>query len=259
MRAEPLLLALLLLAAAPATGAELKDGDVTPGGSTIIEGRDPGADAARVTVEGVYLDTIEAHLARHFGPHESVFHETASEYVHIDLLPLPPTPGRPFWLVVTAGMSDRAMTVPPFEGAADWDRAELMIALPPDWAPDAAGLNAPDRWYALGALKFLARYPHRFATFFGPGHTIGNWQEGPSIGHDTRMDGFLIDWAWDLPEEACCAVAPDGEVINFYLVTPLNPEEMTFKLDRGAEALTARLRAAGAIPVYRPGRPPVVP
>lgn len=245
----------ILVAAANCAAAEgLGNGDVTPGGSTIIMGRDPGADAAQVTVEGVYLDTVMAHVAEHFGPSATVLSETASEYVHIDLIPVPPGPDHPYWLFVTSGMSDRAMTMPPLQGATDWDRAELMIALPPDWAPDLEGFRDDARWYPLGALEYLARYPHSAATFFGPGHTIGNWQDALTIGPGTRMDSFLIDWPDALPEAACCATAPDGETIHFYMVYPLYPEELALKLDKGSDLLLERLRAAEATLVFDPAR-----
>lgn len=214
-----------------------------------------------MAVEGVYFDTIAAHVERHFGPSDQVFHELVSEFVHVDLLPVPPAPGRPYWLIVTAGMSDRAMTVnhPGLtdEAARDaWDRAELMLALPADWAADFADLQTEERFYPLGGLKNLARYPHGAATFLAPGHTIDIWLPGDQTA--TELTGALIDWPYLWPEEAGSATAPDGEVIHFYMVYPLHPEEVVYKLREGSEALLMALDRAGALRVFDPARPPAV-
>jgi hypothetical protein len=60
----------------------------------------------------------------------SVWHELASDLVHIDVHVTPPSPGRPRYTLVTSGMSDRPMSVPP---GIDSRYAELMTALPADW------------------------------------------------------------------------------------------------------------------------------
>ena len=52
------------------------------------------------------------------------------------------------------------------------ERAELAIALPPDWKLDEESLK-DERWYwPIGLLKVLARLPISNDTWLGFGHTM---------------------------------------------------------------------------------------
>src|SRR6185436_4391680 len=82
-------------------------------------------------MEDSSMEAISDHVARHIGPIEMVWHEILSDLVHIDVHQIAPTADRPFWTLVTTGMSDVAMAAP--EGCEDWAFAELMICLPKDW------------------------------------------------------------------------------------------------------------------------------
>ena len=92
-----------------------------------------------------------------------------------------PTEGRPFYTVVTMGVSARPMQVP--AGAEAFRRQELVLYLPPDWNLDLeAGGDAAGWPFRL--LEFLGRSVHEYATFFAPGHTIPrHWERSrPSMG-----------------------------------------------------------------------------
>ena len=71
------------------------------------------------------LELITAHVARHVGPVAQVIHETASQFVHVDILHVLPSAKSDFHVLVTSGMSDRAMNVP--EGCDDCRFAELYL------------------------------------------------------------------------------------------------------------------------------------
>ena len=52
------------------------------------------------------------------------------------------------------------------------ERAELVIALPPDWKLDGESMEE-ERWYwPIGLLKVLARLPIASDTWLGWGHTM---------------------------------------------------------------------------------------
>ena len=160
LKAAVLLLTTVMVA--PAYNAEIQrtPGTTTSGGSQIIQGIDAPAWAATVTVEGVYLEEISAHVEKVFGPFDTVIHESVSGFIHVDVLPVPPSDARPYWTLVTVGMSDRAITVPrELTKAKDWDRAELMMVLPADWARDVDDLMSSEKAEPRNALRSMALYP----------------------------------------------------------------------------------------------------
>ena len=59
------------------------------------------------------IEAIGRHVGRYVGKVRHVFHETISDLVHIDVHLVPPQPNRDFVTLVTSGMSDRPMDVPP--------------------------------------------------------------------------------------------------------------------------------------------------
>src|ERR1044072_8556897 len=81
------------------------------------------------------LTRLDEHLERYLADGSDnafVWHEIASDLVHIDVQVFPPSPRRNYYTLVTSGMSDLPMHVPP--EAEDQRYAELMICLPPDWS-----------------------------------------------------------------------------------------------------------------------------
>src|SRR5262249_26066204 len=74
---------------------------------------------------------VERPIERSFGPIAWVSHEVASPVVHIDVHVVEPSSQRPFYTLVTSGMSDQPMTVPDKAlEAGHHELAELMICLP---------------------------------------------------------------------------------------------------------------------------------
>lgn len=59
-----------------------------------------------------FIQEISAHIEKHLGPVETVFHEVVSDTVHIDVHIVKPTVKFPFVRLVTSGMSDLPMTTP---------------------------------------------------------------------------------------------------------------------------------------------------
>src|SRR5688572_22544770 len=79
-------------------------------------------------MSGSSLEAIEGHIQAHIGNIEMVFHEIVSDLVHIDIHQVAPTEQRPYYTLISSGMSDIAMQAP--EEAPDCKYAELMLCLP---------------------------------------------------------------------------------------------------------------------------------
>lgn len=93
------------------------------------------------------MERLSDHIEQHVGPIELVFHEMNSDLVHVDVHWIKATDERPFHVLVTTGMSDLPMTVPP--GAEEHRFLELAIALPPDWNMNQADWRDEDHYWPI--------------------------------------------------------------------------------------------------------------
>ncbi len=191
-----------------------------------------------VTGDGTLIEVVDAHIQKYFGGGERdirVFHEIVSDLVHIDVYCVAPTKDRPWYYLVTSGMSERAMTVP--KGAEACRRAELCLALPPDWPLTLSGLpDDESHFWPVRWLKVLARFPHEFDTWLWWGHSMPNGDPPEPIA-DTGFAGVLLMSPLLAPEGFQEVLHPDGETIHFHAMYLLYPEEMDLKLRNGTEAL----------------------
>ncbi|MCL2148620.1 MAG: DUF2185 domain-containing protein [Methanomassiliicoccaceae archaeon] len=177
------------------------------------------------------LEAIEEHIVSMFGDFENVFHEIESPDIHVDVCIIDPTPERNYYTLVTMGMGAHRMNVPEELRDKKVDRAEVLIALPPDW-----DLQNPDeRWYwPIRCIKSLARLPGELDTWLSYGHTVSN--EEP-YADNTGLCGVMLTFPYCFPAESAVCVMPDGDEVNFYQVLPLYANEMNFKVKNNAEAL----------------------
>ena len=258
MRFEPLHAALLPALAAlvlgPAHAAPGDDDKVetSPSGAPILRHQDPGRDPASPTERARNLEDIEAHVEKHIGPIETIIHEHVSDQVHIDIIVVPPTPERPYTVLVTSGVGDLPMNVP--EGFEELERAELVMALPEDWPLADEALKDENNYWPVRWIKGVGLLPHTFDTWIGWGHTIPNGDPWEPIA-DTSFIGVMLSLTYWLDPEFSQLKASSGDTINFYDVVPLYSEEMKLKLNQGAEELEARfdaLRLGYALDVDRP-------
>ena len=196
------------------------------------------------------MEAVEEHIAAHFGPVENVFHELVSPDIHVDICVVEPSADRDYYTLVTMGMGARRMKVPEELAEYHLERAEVAIALPPDWRLDAESLK-DERWYwPIGLLKVLARLPLTNDTWLGWGHTLG--KESP-FAETTDLCAAILISPQDAEEGAEVCTLPNGEEVNFYQVIPLYQDELDFKQRRGAEELLARMEDVSFI--VDPARP----
>jgi hypothetical protein len=149
----------------------------------------------------------------------------------------PPARGRPFTVLSTLGMSCQRMPVVEqfSEDPTSSGRIELAMAttLP---SPEAARI-----------FLWLAHYPWRAVTWFGPGHTI-RWYHEPATfplgGGNTAV--LLLDDPAQLPGPE----VPDlsgfsfgGDPVRWLWVMPISERERLFAKERGSASLVTHLAA----------------
>ena len=77
----------------------------------------------------------------HICEFENVFHELVSPDIHVDICVVPPSKERDYYTLVTMGMGAHRMNVPEELAEYKLERAELAIALPPDWKMDEESMK----------------------------------------------------------------------------------------------------------------------
>ncbi len=130
------------------------------------------------------MAAVEDHIKRTFGEFDHVFHELVSPDIHLDICVVPPSDEKDYYTLVTMGMGAHQMNVPDELAEYKLERAELAIALPPDWKLDEESMT-DERWYwPVRLLKVLARLPITSNTWLGWGHTMDNQK---SFAEDTGL------------------------------------------------------------------------
>ena len=189
------------------------------------------------------IEEISAHLEVQLGPVETVFHEILSDTVHVDVHFVKPTAEFPFARLVTSGMSDLPMTTP---AESDVPRyVELMITLPGNWHLDSESFKDEAWYWPVRLLKYLARFPHKYDTWLGWGHTIPNGDPADPYGPNTSLCGAMILPSVTVPDGFHCLRIDDEKAITFYSVVPLYEEEMQLKLKSGSNKLLDLFDRAG--------------
>jgi hypothetical protein len=174
---------------------------------------------------------VEDHITKYFGEYENVFHEIISPDIHVDIAIINPTQKRDYYVLVTIGMGAHRMKLPADLEGKGFDRAELLVCLPPDWNMQ----NFKDeRWYwPLRWLKIMARLPIEQQTWLGWGHTV---PAGEPFADSTQLNTMLLLNPGAFRKGCDQCRIPDG-FVNFYQLVPLYQEELNLKLEQGTEAL----------------------
>ncbi len=201
------------------------------------------------------IEAVSRHVGRYVGKVEHVFHEVVSDLVHVDVHLVPPQPDRPLVTLVTSGMSDRPMTLPPGCDASAY--AELLLCLPADWPLEQADFKDEANYWPVRLLKFLARLPHEYDTWLGFGHTVPHGDPPEPFDASTGLCCALVVPPTLFDDRFDQLALSDDKVVQFYAVVPIYREEMAFKLRHGTEELLRRFAAVGVCELLDPHRPNV--
>ncbi len=201
---------------------------------------------------GRHLEALEEHITRHLGEPTSVWHEIVSDKIHLDVIAVPPSKKYPWHTLVTSGMSDVPMSGPGLD--PDDRHAEMLICLPATWQV----VNCADRdFWPIQWLKQVARLPHDYGTWIGPGHTVPNGDPPEPFADTTKMCCWLImrpPWFPETFQEL--AVSPT-RTIKFLAMVPLYESEVDLKMNRGLEPLADLLGNLSLTDLMRFDRPNV--
>ncbi|MBF9127561.1 suppressor of fused domain protein [Plantactinospora sp. S1510] len=201
-------------------------------------------------------EAIDQHLATHFGPVAFVLHEIASHLVGVHVYVVGPTAERPYQTLVTSGMSDRPMTVPPGHGISPY--AELMMCLPADWPLTQAALHDERTGWPVRVLKRVARLPHEYGTWIGEWHSVPNGDPALPYAPGTPFAGVVVTPMLNVRPEARTIDVADGTRIDLLALIPLHPAEVALKVSEGTNALIATLDRGGVSELLDPARPSLV-
>lgn len=196
-------------------------------GEGVLRHRDPRKRFTPPTGES-HLHAITAHVERHFGKVDNVFHELVSDQVHLDVLVVAPTEARPYVKLVTSGMSELPMRVP--DGDPSPRFAELVLTLVPAGELSQAAFADERVYWPIRQLTQLARMPHMLDTWLAAGQTVSTDPPEPVAEGVPFCALGVLEL---LDEPARRLQVRDDLQIAFYQVVALHEDELRSKLDRG--------------------------
>ncbi len=212
---------------------------VSEGGSTLYKYSETNKTIGVNDMAGgeSNMDAISAHIEKHIGKIEFVYHEIISPLVHIDIHVVYPTPERNFYTLVTSGMSDKPMNVPT-KDHKPWQFGELMLCLPSDWQLGEEAFKDENNYWPIRMIKFVARFPHEYKTWVSYGHTIPNGNPPATFTDKVPFSGVLVDLPVTVANINFPIIKLDNDKkINIYSLIPLYENEMNFKLKHGNDEL----------------------
>ncbi len=197
-----------------------------------------------------HFDAIREHIEKYLDVPAIVWDEG-----EIDIFVVAPTDERPFLTLVTVGMSDEPMEAPKDE----WKLAELCFLLPAAWPTERTEWDESKEWTLLW-LKYLAQMPRETEGWLGYGHTIPNGEPPQPLDETTEAVCVMLIPPVSLPEKfARLRVGEtDADIINFWALVPLLPDELRLKLHRTTPVLLEKMEKAKLSDILEPGRDSVL-
>ena len=161
-----------------------------------------------------------------FGSDYQVSHELEIKMPHIDVYICPPRKeGRPFYTLVSGGMSDFPMQL---EEGVDHSYARREIILYCDKPDDEL----------IGFVRFFAHFPFEFSTWLGSGHTVPNGAPPKPLFENSILTGtYFMNTLLVSDRKLGEKLVFCGEPVEFLWAIPITQAEMDLKLEKGADAL----------------------
>jgi hypothetical protein len=198
------------------------------------------------------LEQIADHIATHLGQVETIFQETLSDTVHIDVHLVTPTAEFPYFRLITSGMSGLPMSVP--DELTVPRHVELLITLPGHWKLDLQSLDDETWYWPVRLLKTLARLPHKHNTWLGWGHSVHNGEPTTPYAPNTLLSSAVVLPSVSVPDDFhTLSIAPEKS-IRFFAVVPIYQEELNLKLRSGLDVLLDEFDEAEVTDIVDPQR-----
>jgi hypothetical protein len=217
-----------------ATDEDTAGEELSPSGHPIWRHTERKKDFQPAT-GGASLEAVTGHIEEHVGQIAFVYHELVSDLVHIDVHVVQPTEEKPYYTLITSGMSDQPMAAP--QGADEWRFAELLISLPAGWPMDQKAFEDESNYWPIRWLKTLARFPHEYNTWLWHGHSVPNGNPAQPFAANTNLCCALLLQPMLVPDDFLTLETADKKAIHFFSLVPLYRDEMEFKLKKGLDSL----------------------
>ena len=192
------------------------------------------------------LSEYEAYVEKSLGQYDQVFHELASPDIHLDVIMIPPTEENPFYKLVTMGAGACKMNIPAPLKNFGLEYAEYVIFLPAEWNLESS--DEKDYW-PIRDLKNTARLPLYTDSWLGYGHTLQANEDGSPYAENTGFTATMLANAVSIDGSQMSLSLSSGKKICFYLLIPIYPEELEYKMANDADALLDLLLAIPGFPV----------
>lgn len=181
------------------------------------------------------ISALHQGLAKRFGDHR--VHAIPVEDGELELLLLDLELNTPVSILMTNGLSSKAMTVP--EKVQDRQYIELYFCLPSYWEWEDRS-NANTNW-VFTWIQRLAKHLLENETWFGDGHTIDCRQE---LSSTMKQNHFFLSDPILLEQELAPLQLEDKEV-HFTAIIPIFPDEMDYKQGKGTLKFKRKLIQQG--------------
>ncbi|TWT38355.1 suppressor of fused domain protein [Blastopirellula retiformator] len=190
--------------------------------------------------DGRLFAAISSHVEKHIGSITRIFRDYVSEKNQVDILWVKPTPVVPFHTLVTCGMAEAPMPVPP--EAEDRAYAEMLLCLPQNWPIDDGALANEAIYWPLRWMKHIARLPQEKKTYIAKSHVLPNGVPTRPFHTSTPMSAWMfIPPPFESAELKRTAV---GErTVHFIGMQALHMNELRFFYQHGYAETLRRLQA----------------
>jgi hypothetical protein len=178
------------------------------------------------------------HLQSRLGPGGRYWDASGGRQPATGITERPPDPRRPYTVLSTVGMSGQRMPVVEqvLDDPSRYARIELAVAT-----------TLPGEQAAL-VFRWLATYPWRAVTWFGPGHSV-RWTGEPAAFPLSAGEAVLL---LDAPGPLGGPEPPDlsgfafgGDPVRWLWIVPISERERQLAKEHGSAALVSRLAEQG--------------
>ncbi len=193
-----------------------------------------------------FQSAVLGHLTSRLGPGAHYWDGAPGKRPAMGISERPPDAGRPFTVLSTVGMS--AQRMPAVEQLVDdpagYTRIELAVAttLPP----------------GVAALVFLwlAGYPWRSVTWFGPGHSVRWYDTAETFPLGGGYEGVLLladpSGLAGPPAPDLSGFSVEGEPVRWLWIVPITERSRLIAKEYGSASLVSRLAAQGRSWIVQP-------
>jgi hypothetical protein len=186
---------------------------------------------------GQFQQALLGHLMPRLGPGAHYWEASAGRQPLVGISERPGVQHRPYTVLSTVGMSCQRMPVVEqvLDDPRDYARVELALATT---LPSAQ---------AARVFLWLATYPWRAVTWFGPGHSVRWYHEQSTFPLGGGFEGVLL---LDAPGSLLGPEPPDlsgfafgGDPVRWLWVVPITERDRQLAKERGSASLINRLAA----------------